>query len=162
MKEIHCNEIPRRLLLFICLFVYCCYSFSYDFKTSYEISCAGEGKTGYYLVEVSAFVTKKGDINNELTKKCAIHGVLFKGYAGGNDCVSKPAMIKDENIEKLHSDYFKTLLEEKYGYYTSMANDFVKVVKVGKQYKVTTIVQVNASQLRKDLERDKIIRSIGF
>ena len=43
-----------------------------------------------------------------------------------------------------------------------MANDFKKVIKVGKRYKITTIVQVNAAQLRKDLEKDNIIRSLGF
>jgi hypothetical protein len=136
--------------------------FAEGFNTPYELSAAGEGKAGYYLVEVSAYVTKKKDINIELTKQCAIHGVLFKGYSGNNGNASKPPIIEDKNIEKEKSEFFKTLIFNKYGYYTTVANDFKKVIKVGKRYKITTIVQVNAAQLRKDLEKENIIRSLGF
>ena len=54
------------------------------------------------------------------------------------------------------------VIEENFDNYTSMANDFMKVVKEGKQYRITTFVLVNVSKLRKDLEKENIIRTLGF
>ena len=136
--------------------------YAISFDVSYEMSGVGEGKAGYYLVEISAYVAKKKDISREITKKCAVHGVLFKGYSGDKGYASKPALIRDSNLAEEKTSYFEALIEEKYEIYTSMANEFMKVVKVGKKYKVTTIVQVNVKQLRRDLERDKIIKTLGF
>ena len=161
--NLHIIKTTYKSLILLSLFFFISNMvFAEGFNTPYELSAAGEGKAGYYLVEVSACVTKKKDINIEITKQCAIHGVLFKGYSGNNGYASKPPIIEDKNIEEEKSEYFKTLICDKYGYYTTMANDFKKVIKVGKRYKITTIVQVNAAQLRKDLEKDNIIRSLGF
>ena len=136
--------------------------YAMSFDVTYEMFGVGEGKAGYYLVEISAYVAKKKEISREITKKCAVHGVLFKGYSGHKGYASKPALIRDSNLAEEKTSYFEALIEEKYEIYTSMANEFMKVVKVGKKYKVTTIVQVNVKQLRRDLERDKIIKTLGF
>ena len=42
---------------------------------SYDIQCAGNPQQGYYLVEVTAYVSKKSDINMDMVRKCAVHGV---------------------------------------------------------------------------------------
>lgn len=132
------------------------------FGLNYDIVGAGEGRPGYYIVEVSSFLVKKKQINKDITKKCALHGVLFKGYAGKNGIVSKPALISDLSLLDKYENYFEDLVNERYGVYTTLVSDYIQVVKVDKKYKVTTIVQVNIGQLRKDLEREGIIRSLGF
>ena len=161
--NIHITKtIYKNFALFLLLLFFCVRSNAGGFKTTYELSAAGEGKAGYYLVEVSAYVSKKKDINIEITKQCAIHGVLFKGYSGNNGYASKPPILKDKNLEEEKADYFNTLFYKKYSYYATLANDFMKVIKVGKLYKITTIVQVHVAQLRKDLEKENIIRPLGF
>ena len=60
-----------------------------DVPLKYEISCAGSGTQGYYIVKVKATVEKKGDISEALLKRCAVHGVLFRGYGPGQGCTSQ-------------------------------------------------------------------------
>lgn len=52
-------------------------------KLQYSIQSSISGQQGYWVVEVTAYVTKKGDINNTILQKCAVHGALFKGVAPG-------------------------------------------------------------------------------
>lgn len=152
-----------RICLLNFLLLFSCISMSAStFDVIYDIYGAGEAKSGYYLVEINAYVQKKKEINKEITKRCALHGVLFKGYPASKGNASKPALIKDNALESEKEAYFKTLIEENFDNYTSMANDFMKVVKEGKQYRITTFVLVNVSKLRKDLEKENIIRTLGF
>ena len=97
--NLHVIKTTYKSLILLSLFFFISNMvFAEGFNTPYELSAAGEGKAGYYLVEVSAYVTKKKDINIEITKQCAIHGVLFKGYSGNNGYASKPPIIEDKNI----------------------------------------------------------------
>ena len=57
----------------------------------YEVSCGGSANQGFYLVKVKAVVDKK-EIGDNILKRCAIHGVLFRGYSGGGGCISQPPM----------------------------------------------------------------------
>ena len=53
-------------------------------QLQYSIKSCGSGQQGYWVVEVTAYVAKKGDINNTILQKCAVHGALFKGVAPGH------------------------------------------------------------------------------
>lgn len=71
----------------------------------YEISCGGNATQGYYLVRVKATVDKK-EIGDNILKRCAIHGVLFRGYAGGSGCTSQPPLTCSAMTEQQYSDFF--------------------------------------------------------
>lgn len=123
---------------------------------NYEISCVGFSE-GHYVVEVSAYVSKKKDITAETIKKCALHGVLFKGLSG--DIPQRP-IIKE--LQDSHYSYIEELLNNSYGKYTETIGIPLQVIKQDKIYKVTTTIQVSKDLLRKDLEKAGVIRKLGF
>ena len=129
-------------------------------QLEYEISCAGNAKTGFYIVEVSAYVSKKGEIGTDVVKKCALHGVLFKGFSGSDGCHSQKRMLT--NLKEAHSALINNLVASEYGKYTETVGVPLKVIKQNKKYKVTSIIQVAKDLLRKDLEDLGVIRKLGF
>lgn len=130
---------------------------------TYDIKCGGSGTQGYYIVEVSAYVNKKNQIGQEIVRKCAVHGVLFKGFNGGQGCSSQRPLVANAMIETQKSEFFQPFFEEGggYGTYATMVNGSIQTQKVGKQFKVTAIVSVAKDQLRKDLEQVGIIKGLG-
>lgn len=127
---------------------------------NYDISCAGNA-IGYYIVEVSAYSAKKRDINENFVKKCALHGVLFKGFSGESGCVAQKPIISGVTNEN-HSELIDSLLHNEYNKYTECIGGPLEVIKQNKRYKITTTIQVAKDQLRKYLENKGIIRKLGF
>lgn len=136
----------------------------------YEIECAGVGTDGTYLIKVWSY-SKKPNVALEQAKKNAVHGVVFKGFAGGaKGCPSQKPLASSPNAEAEHEEFFKMFFEDggKYMKYVSVSSDGnIDVgdrMKVGKEYKVGVIVSVMKDALRKDLEAAGVIRelSTGF
>lgn len=128
---------------------------------NYEISCAGVGVQGTYLVEVTSY-GKTVDAALAQMKKDAVHGVLFRGFTG--KCSQKPLAGKPE-VENNFKDYFKVFFSDKgdYGKYVVESNEVAPMpTKVGKQYKVTKILSVKKDLLRRDLEKAGIIKPLGM
>jgi len=98
-------------------------------------------------------------------KYSAVHAVLFRGIPGSN---FESPMIADSKIQDKKKDYFDNFFATngKYINFVTLSNDGSIGVgdrlKVGKQYKVATIVQVNHVQLRKEMENNGIIRKFGY
>lgn len=117
-------------------------------QLTYDIKCGGNGTQGYYIVEVSAYVNKKNQIGQEIVRKCAVHGVLFKGFNGGQGCNSQRPVVGNAMLESQKSEFFKPFFEDGGGYanYTSMVSGSIQTQKVGKQYKVTAVVSVAKDQ----------------
>lgn len=135
----------------------------------YEIQCAGVGHDGTYLVKVWSY-SKKGNVAIEQAKKNAVHGVIFKGFTGGDGCAAQKAMISNPNVEAEKKEFFDLFFEDggKYMKYVSVSTDghisAEDRKKVGKEYKVGIIVSVMKDALRKDLESAGVVRglSTGF
>jgi hypothetical protein len=132
----------------------------------YEIECIGEGNSGTYAIKVFSY-SKKPNVAIEAAKRNAVHGIIFKGLASGN-CVSKPALARNPNLENEKADFFKSFFADggKYSKFVTTstdgaieAGDVTKVSK--KEYKVGVNVSVNISLLRKDLEAAGIIQGLG-
>ncbi|PCH75830.1 MAG: hypothetical protein COB98_07975 [Flavobacteriaceae bacterium] len=137
----------------------------------YEIECAGIGVQGTYLVKVWSYA-KKPEVAIEQAKKNAIHGVLFKGFAGGaNGCKTQKPIIRNPNLEQEQEAYFNEFFSDggKYMKFISLstdgaiaAGDILRVKK--KLFKVGLIVSVRKDALRSNLESAGIIRGLtsGF
>ena len=132
----------------------------------YEMECIGEGKQGTYAIKVFSY-SKKPHIAIEAAKRNAVHGIIFKGIAGGK-CVNKPALARNPNLEQEKADFFKDFFANggKYSKFVIAstdgaieAGDVTKISK--KEYKVGVNVSVNVSLLRKDLEAAGIIKGLG-
>ena len=129
----------------------------------YDIRCGGSGSQGYYLVEVSAYTDDSSQIGSSLVCRCAIHGVLFKGFTGTQGCTAQRPLAGNAYVEQQHPDFFTTFFQDGGGYatYASIVEGTIKTVKEEKRYKVTALVSVAKEQLRQDLEKTGIIKGLG-
>ena len=129
---------------------------------TYEIQCAGSGTQGYYLVEVSTYVDKPKQVSEDIVMKCAVHGVLFRGFTGGQGCTSQRPLAGSAMQEQQHSEFYDSFFANRsYVNYASFVSGSMKTSRVDKQYKVTGTVSVAKDQLRKDLEKAGMIRGLS-
>ncbi len=133
----------------------------------YEIECAGIGADGTYLIKVWSY-SKKGTVAITQAKKNAVHGIIFKGFAGGaQGCNSQRPLVSNPNIESEKEDFFQPFFEDggKYMKFVSASSDgnvdASDRMKVGKEYKIGVVVSVMKDALRKDLEAAGIIRGLS-
>ena len=131
-------------------------------KFRYEVECAGNGAQGSYLLKVWSYSRKK-DIAAEQCKKNAVHGVIFKGVAGGNGCVAQRPLARNAGVEVEYADYFKQFFSDngEYFKYVSLTSAPQEIVKIGKEYKVGVIVTVQKDELRKALEKAGVIKGLN-
>ncbi|MFA7445146.1 MAG: hypothetical protein WCY89_04305 [Flavobacteriaceae bacterium] len=133
----------------------------------YEIECAGIGTDGTYLIKVWSY-SKKPNVAIEQAKKNAVHGVIFKGFAGGErGCNSQKPLVSNPNLEAEKEEFFDLFFEDggKYMKFVSVSSDgnvdAKDRMKVGKEYKIGVVVSVMKDALRKDLEQAGVIRGLS-
>ena len=128
----------------------------------YEIECAGNAIQGTYLVKVWTY-SKKASVAENQCRKNAVHGVIFKGYGGGQGCVSQRPLASQPGVESQYSEYFNSFFSNggEYQKYASVVEGTTETVKVGREYKVGVVVSVRKDDLRKALEAAGIIKSLN-
>jgi len=132
----------------------------------YEIECVSTGAEGSYLIKVWSY-SKKPVIAIEQAKKNAVHGIIFKGFAGqGAGCTQKP-LTNNPALEQEKAIYFDDFFADggKYMKFVNVSGDGSVAaedrLKVGKEYKMGVIVSVQKDLLRKDLEAAGIVKSLN-
>jgi hypothetical protein len=122
----------------------------------YEIVGEEAGIQGTYIVKVTVH-SKKSKISDDLIARCAVHGVLFKGY------LNIRPLAGSASVEAQHADFFSTFFAEKGDAknYVSTVSSSRTVVKENKVYKISTIVTVSKDQLRKDLEKAGVLKGLN-
>ncbi|MEG1607248.1 MAG: hypothetical protein RR931_07770 [Mucinivorans sp.] len=132
----------------------------------YDIQAEGVGVQGTYLVKVWSY-SKKSTIAAEQAMKNAVHGILYKGFAGRSGVSGKAALLNSaqekEAFEAYSDEFFGPsgqyrLFAEQATDGQISADDFLKV---GKEYKVGLIISVKVDALRKDLEQRGIIKGLA-
>ena len=128
----------------------------------YEIECAGNAIQGTYLVKVWTY-SKKASVAENQCRKNAVHGVIFKGYGGGQGCVSQRPMANQPGIENQYKDYFDQFFANggEFQKYASIMEGTTEIVKVGREYKVGVVVSVRKDDLRKALEAAGILKKLN-
>ena len=128
----------------------------------YEIECAGNGTQGTYLIKVWSY-SKKVNTAIEQAKKNAVHGVIFKGFAGKNGCVAQRPLFKGPGGEFEHQDYFKNFFANggEYLRFVTSTEGTQEIIKIGKEYKVGVVVSVAKDELRKTLEEVGVLKKLG-
>ena len=135
----------------------------------YEIEAIQQGVAGTYLIKVWSY-SKKPDVAIDQAKKNAVHGIIFRGYAGTDRVPGQSPLTNNPNIEEEKADFFDAFFADggKYMKFVSVTNDGAVAaedrMKVGKEYKVGVLISVRKEELRKDLENAGIIKglSAGF
>ncbi|GAA3622367.1 hypothetical protein [Flavivirga jejuensis] len=137
----------------------------------YDIECEGIAKQGSKLVKVWSY-SKNPKHAISHTMKNAIHGIIFKGYAGGGQgCTSLKPLVKSAETEEKFMAFFDKFFMDggEYLKYVSSATDGniaagdrLKISR--REYKIGAVVNVQFDQLRKRLENEGIIRGLtsGF
>lgn len=131
-----------------------------DNLPDYEIEGAGTGNQGTYLVKVSV-LSKKAKVNDDEIGRCAIHGVLFRGFANKELRQQQKPLAGSAMVEQQNVTFFNDFFETTYKNYYQVLGSSRQVVKVGKQYKVSSVVTVAKDQLRKDLQEAGIIKGLN-
>ncbi|MBC3756972.1 hypothetical protein H7U19_01055 [Hyunsoonleella sp. SJ7] len=134
----------------------------------YDLVCEGIAKQGSKLVKVWSYSKNpKHAISRGM--KNAVHGIIFKGYAGGGQgCTSQSPLVKSADTEEKFKEFFEAFFADggEYLKYVSSATDGAIApgdrLKVSKrEYKIGIIVNIQFAQLRKRLEDEGIIRGLA-
>ncbi len=175
MKETKCfgNQISKKMMsrnvifrLFMVLLACAAFSSvgqakSKDEPIVYYIESAGTGAAGTYLVQVTA-TAKKAAVSDDDLCYFAVHGVLFRGFQDGTYGSQKP-LAGSALAETEHKEFFDNFFSGgAYRTYVTMVSGSRRVVKTAdKRYRVTATVTVQKSQLRKDLEKQGIVKALN-
>lgn len=129
----------------------------------YSIVGAGVGEQGTYLVKVTV-TSKKSNIEENSLIKCAIHGVLFRGFSSKENRQSQKPLAGSALNESQYADFYSNFFKTTYMNYANVLTGSRQVVKSGKEYKVSVVVAVSKTQLKKDLIDAGIIKGLktGF
>ena len=79
MKVMNVKFVGRIIMTILFVFI-CIGAYAGDDLLKYEIEGEGVGVQGTYLVKVTV-IQKKSKLDIDVIKKCAVHGVLFKGFS---------------------------------------------------------------------------------
>ena len=128
----------------------------------YEIECAGNAVQGTYLVKVWTY-SKSAAVAENQCRKNAVHGVIFKGYGGGQGCVSQRPMANNPGVEQQYKEYFDSFFATggEFQKYASILEGTTETVRIGREYKVGVVVSVRKDDLRKALEAAGIIKKLN-
>lgn len=129
----------------------------------YSIEGAGVGTQGTYLVKVTV-TSKKSNVSEDQLVKCAVHGVLFRGFSSKENRQSQKPLAGSALSESKHADFYNNFFQSTYLNYAQVVEGSRKVVKSGKEYNVSVVVTVLKSQLKKDLVDAGIVEGLksGF
>ena len=137
-------------------------------KWRYDVECEGIAKQGSKLVKVWSYSKNPKHAIGQAMKN-AVHGIIFKGYAGGgNGCTSFKPLVSSAIGENNHDEFFDTFFKDggefrKYVTATTDGNiapgDRLKISK--REYKIGVVVNVTTGELRKRLEAEGIIKGLS-
>ena len=128
----------------------------------YDIIGAGTGVQGTYLVKVTMTAKKPDKVSDADLTKCAVHGVLFRGFSGERQH-QRPLAVSAAN-EQQHAGFYNEFFQQPCLSYAVIEPTSRMVMKSGKEYKVSALVSVKKDQLRKDLTQQGILKGLtnGF
>jgi len=128
----------------------------------YEITGAGTGSQGTYLVNVTV-ISKKNNPDDDIIKRAAVHGVLFKGFSNKEHRQTQKPLAGSSANEAQHVDFYKNFFSESGSAsgYASIVEGSREVIKSGKKYRVTVTVSVNKEELRSYLESLGILKGLN-
>jgi len=129
----------------------------------YELECAGNGVQGTYLVRVWTYDKKQKNAQAACARN-AVHGVIFKGFAGGDGCIGQKPLVLNPGAELENEEFFRLFFSDngEYRKYVSIVAGSELCEKVGKEYRAGAIVSIQKDELRRALEVAGIIKGLNY
>ena len=131
------------------------------YAQEYNITSAGQGKDGNYLVKIRTYVPKT-KMAEDAVKQCAVHGVIFRGVMDASGNATQKALVNDPNIANTKKAFFDAFFSEG-GYlkYVTVVESSLTCTKVPKKkYEASALLLVDKESLQHYLEESGIIQ--GF
>lgn len=140
---------------------------AFNSRYNYEIQAiaVGAGRTKVYKVWGNG---KKVDAAMLNAKRSAVAAAIFIDIPGRAGVEGTPAICKDSDAEQKHSDFFDRFFDwgGEWQKYVNLTEDAAPSgpdrLKVKKGYKVGIVVQILYDNLRKDLEKAGVARSLNY
>lgn len=151
-----------RKLLFTMMLCLGCLSLS---AQDYSLMSEGVDNNGNYVMRIVVSTKKKpSESAEDLVRRYAVHGVMFRGVTAAQGYSSQPSLIKDPNVEQTKKVWFDAFWKEgAYKKYVSITPSSLSVMK-NKQSKMTetsAIVTVSANELKQYLEEEGINKGLS-
>jgi len=145
----------------ILLFLFATLVSATSIAQEYNITSAGQGKDGNYLVKVRTYVSKT-QMAEDALKQCAVHGVIFRGITDKSGAAAQNPLVSDPNIANTKKSFFEDFFSKgEYLKYVSVVESSLSCTKVPKKkYEASALLLVNKESLRGYLEKSGIIQ--GF
>lgn len=127
--------------------------------SKYDLLLAGTGVEGSCLATVSLYTSQVTKID-EVLKRAAIHGIIFKGINNEKGSTSHPPLANNPNVEQEKAEFFKEFFKTGgiYLQYATVIDGSLLVTKIRKkEYRITAVISIQKALLRKYLEEEKII-----
>lgn len=155
-------KLFRLILVSLILLAFPVVSFAGGISEEYTIEGNGTGAEGSYLVKVT-IVAKKAAIDDASFVRCAIHGVLFRGFESQQHRQHQRAMT-DSNDEEEYADFYASFFKGDLSSYADVVEGSRQVRMAGKKYRISSVIQVFKDKLRHDLEEQGVIKKLtdGF
>lgn len=133
-----------------------------DNQLVYEIEGAGTAQQGYYMVKVT-LVTSDKKASDDLLKKAAVHGVLFKGFSSTEHRQSQRPLAGGLAAEAEHADFYKDFFGENgtAASYATVISGTRTLAKVGKEYRISENIMVNKEALLRHLSDAGVVRTLN-
>lgn len=116
------------------------------------------------VVKVTVITKKKDKVDHAALARAAVHGILFKGYQGAaqSGTVAHAALCGSPTAETTYAEFFKPFFDQgQYSGYVQCQDETRRVVKAGKEYRVSCNVVVSELQLRQDLVKAGVIKDLN-
>ena len=128
-------------------------------KMEYTIEGAGVAVEGTYLVKVT-IVSKQPTVTDDLLRRCAIHGVLFKGFKSVEHRQDQRPMASDAQAEKQRKDFYEPFLNSDLTSFAATIDGSRLLMKQGRKYHVSAVVQVFKDRLYQHLVKNGVIKGL--
>lgn len=138
---------------------------AFNSSYNYEIQIMAVGMDGTKVYKVWGYGKKVEDaILN--AKRSAVAAALFKDVPGRSGVEGSPAICTDSDAAEAHTDYFDSFFDYAGAWqnYVNLTSDATPAgkdrLKMKDGYKVGVVVQLLYDNLRKDMEKAKIVKAM--
>lgn len=160
MRVMNVKFVGRIIMTVLFVFI-CIGAHAGDDPLKYEIEGEGVGAQGTYLVKVTV-IQKKSKLDADVIKKCAVHGVLFKGFSSQTSRTRQKPLAGSMVVEQQHQDYFDVFSKRRFLHeFANMVGENLSVVKMGKQYRISAVVSVAKDALYQELVSAGVIKGLN-
>lgn len=129
-------------------------------REAYVIEGEGTGVQGTYLVSIT-LTSKEKTVSDDKFVRCAIHGVLFRGFTSSAHRQRQRPLAGSIDAEAQHGAFFAEFFEDAYRNYGHVIEASRRLMRVGKEHCITAVVCVDKDQLRKVLQEKGIVKSLN-